>query len=87
MDFQERYTSGNTPWEIHRVDSYLVKTVTETPIPPCNALDIGCGIGNSVIWLQQQGFTATGIDNSEFAIQRAQKVWLQAYEQIQNRVT
>ncbi len=73
MDFQERYTSGNTPWEIHRVDSHLVKTVTEMPIPPCNALDIGCGIGNSVIWLQQQGFTATGIDNSEFAIQRAQE--------------
>jgi 2-polyprenyl-3-methyl-5-hydroxy-6-metoxy-1,4-benzoquinol methylase len=73
MDFQERYTSGNTPWEIHRVDSHLVKTVTKTPILPCNALDIGCGIGNSVIWLQQQGFTATGIDSSEFAIQRAQE--------------
>ena len=73
MDFQERYTSGNTPWEIHRVDSHLVKIVSKTPIRPCNALDIGCGTGNNVIWLQQQGFTATGIDSSEFAIQKAQE--------------
>jgi len=73
VDFQEKYKNGDTPWEIHRVDSHLKKIVTEIPIPPCNVLDIGCGTGNDVIWLQQQGFRATGIDCNELAVQRARK--------------
>lgn len=72
MDFQEKYESGDTPWEIHRVDSHLAKIVSETPIPPCDVLDIGCGTGNDVIWLQQKGFNASGIDSSKLAVQMAQ---------------
>ncbi len=71
MDFQEKYRSGETGWEINRVDCNLVNVVATTPILPCNVLDIGCGTGNNVIWLQEQGFTATGIDSSELAVQMA----------------
>ena len=47
--------------------------VRKTPVAPCNVLDIGCGTGNNVIWLQQQGFNATGIDCTEIAIKRARE--------------
>ena len=71
MPFQERYKSGNTPWEIHRPDHNLINIVQKTPIVPCSALDIGCGTGNNVIWLQQQGFNAIGVDSNKIAIERA----------------
>ena len=73
MNFQENYRTGNTGWEINRVDSNLVEVVNSTPILPCNVLDIGCGTGNNVIWLQEQGFTVTGIDSSELAVQMARE--------------
>ncbi len=71
MPFQERYKSGNTPWEIHRADCNLINIVQNTPIAPCNVLDIGCGTGSNTIWLQQHGFNAIGVDSSEVAIDRA----------------
>lgn len=73
MVFQERYKTGNTPWEIHRPDYNLINTVERTPIAPGRALDIGCGTGNNTIWLQQQGFAAIGIDRTELAITRARE--------------
>lgn len=73
VDYQGKYEKGETGWEINRVDSNLVEAVTGTPIPPCNALDIGCGTGDNAIWLQAQGFNVTGIDSSEFAVQMAEK--------------
>jgi len=73
MPFQERYKTGNTPWEIHRPDYNLINTVKQTVIVPGRALDIGCGTGNNTIWLQQQGFTAIGIDSTELAIVRARE--------------
>ncbi len=73
MPFQERYKSGNTPWEIHRPDCNLINMVQKTPIVPCRALDIGCGTGNNVIWLQQQGFDAIGVDSNKMAIERARE--------------
>ncbi len=73
MPFQERYQSGNTPWEIHRADYNLTNMVEEHPIVPCSVLDIGCGTGNNVIWLQQQGFNAIGIDSNEIAIEKARQ--------------
>jgi len=73
MDFEERYRTGNTGWEINRVDSNLVAVVSTTPISPCKVLDIGCGTGDNAIWLQKQGFTVTGIDISKLAIEAAEK--------------
>ncbi len=72
VDFQEKYQKGETGWEINRVDTNLVEVVTTTPIQPCKVLDIGCGTGNNVIWLQEQGFNVVGIDSSELALQRAE---------------
>ncbi|MBN2291574.1 MAG: hypothetical protein JXM70_04060 [Pirellulales bacterium] len=41
--FEERYQSGNTPWDHGQPDSNLMETVASRPIPPCKALDVGCG--------------------------------------------
>ncbi len=71
--FHERYKSGNTPWEIHRADRNLINMVHNTPIDPCRVIDIGCGTGNNVIWLHEQGFAAVGIDHTGIAIERARE--------------
>jgi 2-polyprenyl-3-methyl-5-hydroxy-6-metoxy-1,4-benzoquinol methylase len=73
MPFQERYRTGNTPWEIHRPDYNLINIAQQTPIAPHRAIDIGCGTGNNTIWLQQQGFITIGIDRTGLAIVRARE--------------
>ncbi|RUM40234.1 MAG: class I SAM-dependent methyltransferase [Desulfobulbus sp.] len=73
MAFQERYRSGDTPWEINRADYNLINAVQDIPISPCRTLDIGCGTGNNALWLSQQGFKSVGIDSSNLAIDRARE--------------
>jgi hypothetical protein len=41
--FQQAYKEGSAPWDIGRPDFNLIQTVTTLPIPPCRALEIGCG--------------------------------------------
>lgn len=40
-------------------------------LAPGRSLDLGCGEGGDVIWLAQHGWSATGIDISPTAIERA----------------
>jgi 2-polyprenyl-3-methyl-5-hydroxy-6-metoxy-1,4-benzoquinol methylase len=42
-------------------------------LAPGRAIDLGCGTGDNVIYLAQQGFEATGVDISPRAIARAQR--------------
>lgn len=69
--FNDRYIDGNLPWNINRPDFNLISTVREYKIDPGRAIDIGCGTGDNVLWLTQYGFSATGIDISEKAIELA----------------
>lgn len=69
--YQERYETGDTPWDIGKPDFNLIQTVTSKGIRPCKALDIGCGTGDNSIWLCQQNFQVIGIDTSPQAIQKA----------------
>jgi SAM-dependent methyltransferase len=71
--FDERYKSGDLPWDIKRPDANLINTLNEFNIQTGHALDIGCGTGDNVFWLTENGFNATGIDISPNAIQLAQK--------------
>lgn len=70
--FEERYVDGETPWELNRADGNLIRVIDEHNIAGGNALDIGCGSGDNVIWLVQQGFTVVGCDSSPTAIEQAQ---------------
>lgn len=69
--FEERYQSGDTPWDHGMVDSNLIDVVSGNEIHRCRALDIGCGSGENAIWLASQGFNVIACDLSPTAIQRA----------------
>ncbi len=71
--WQDRYQAGATPWETGRSDFNLTCAVLNRPILACKAIDIGCGTGISAIWLAQKGFTVTGVDISEIAVQKARE--------------
>jgi methyl halide transferase len=71
--FREAYRKGCPPWDTGKPDFNLIQTVTTTPIPPCKALEIGCGTGDNAIWLAQQNFAVIGIDFSEIAIEQARE--------------
>ncbi len=70
-NFEERYRSGDLPWDHGKVDDNLVQTIAGVGIKPCKALDIGCGTGDNAIWLAVQGFDTVGCDLSETAVKLA----------------
>lgn len=60
------------PWDNPVPPPELVALVESGDLAPCNALDVGCGLGYYSIYLAQQGFTVTGIDISPTAVLQAQ---------------
>jgi methyl halide transferase len=76
--FEERYQSGETPWELNRADKHLINIISKNiiskkKIQPCKALDIGCGTGSNAIWLAKQGFDVRAVDFSGLAIKKAKE--------------
>ena len=67
-DWEQLYRDEFMPWDTGRPESHLIQTVTDLPVPPCPALDVGCGTGANAIWLAEQGFEVIGVDLSETAI-------------------
>ena len=72
-DWEQLYRDEFTPWDTGRPESHLIETVTELPVSPCRALDVGCGTGANAIWLAEQGFEVIGIDLSATAIDLARE--------------
>jgi methyl halide transferase len=72
IDWNDRYRDGNLPWDTGRPSSQLQRVLSRNTIPPCRALDIGCGTGTNCVWLAQQGFQVTGIDVAPLAVEQAQ---------------
>lgn len=69
--FETRYQSGDTPWDRGQPDANLIELVQQWPVPPCRALDIGCGSGDNALWLARNGFLVTGCDIARTAIESA----------------
>jgi cyclopropane fatty-acyl-phospholipid synthase-like methyltransferase len=66
------YRTGRTPWDTGVTPPEVVELVEgKTPLPPGRALDLGCGTGNEVAYLARHGWTATGVDLVQVAIDRA----------------
>jgi SAM-dependent methyltransferase len=72
-DWDERYKTGNLPWDTGRHDPTLELIIGEFKIGPCRTLEFGCGTGTNAIWLAQQGFDVTAIDISSLAIAAARE--------------
>ncbi|GAY09916.1 cyclopropane-fatty-acyl-phospholipid synthase family protein [Pseudonocardia sp. N23] len=63
-----RYRSAPTIWS-GRPNPTLVAEAAD--LSPGTALDVGCGEGADVAWLAERGWTATGVDVSQVALDRA----------------
>jgi len=61
------------PWDIEGPHPELVRLVESGRLGPCRAIDMGCGAGDNVIYLAQQGFEVTGVDISPLAISKARR--------------
>ncbi len=66
------YRLGITPWERDDVPTRIVEVVDERSSPG-RALDLGCGTGRDGVYLAQRGWTVTGIDGVEQAIESARQ--------------
>jgi SAM-dependent methyltransferase len=74
MDWDERYVSGNLPWDSGHPSTELRRVVEETNELPGSGrlLELGCGSGTNAVYLARHGFDVTAVDGSREAIARAQ---------------
>ena len=72
MPYEFLYRIGRTPWDTGVTPPEVVELVEgKTALPPGRALDLGCGTGNEVAYLARRGWTATGVDLVQRAVDRA----------------
>lgn len=71
-DYDERYRTGNTPWEIGKPQPALT-ALLEHGVRGPKVLDLGCGTGDLSCTLARRGYHVTGIDISPLAIEHARK--------------
>ena len=70
-DWNERYASGNLPWDSGQPSKELERILREREIPRGRALELGCGTGTNAVFLAQEGFDVTAVDISSVAIDQA----------------
>lgn len=73
--FRILYRIGFTPWDGHPLVTPLRELIEGTAdaatLPPGSALDVGCGTGDSSIFLAQHGWHVTGVDFVPRALEKA----------------
>ena len=69
--WEERYRTGDTPWDTGQPSSELKRVVAQEQIRPGRAIEMGCGNGANAVWLAKQGFDVTAVDLSSAAISKA----------------
>jgi SAM-dependent methyltransferase len=67
--FRLFYRFGFTPWDGHPIAQNLRDLVEA--LPAGRALDLGCGTGDSSIYLAQHGWKTTGVDYVPTALEKA----------------
>lgn len=85
-NWEQRYVENNIPWETNKPDIHLQRLFGDLDISSGKAIEIGCGTGNNVIWLQQQGLETLGLDMSPTAISMAREKAKQQSSQAQFEV-
>jgi SAM-dependent methyltransferase len=82
--WDERYSSATRLWS-GQPNPQLVAQATD--LTPGEALDAGCGEGADAIWLASRGWTVTGVDLSEVALERAARHAATEGDSIARRIT
>lgn len=72
-DWEERYRSGDTPWDSGLPSKELRLVLEEFAIPRGRAVELGCGTGTNAVYLAEQGFDVTAIDVSPLALDKARE--------------
>jgi methyl halide transferase len=68
--WEERFASGNTPWDRGGSSPQLAAWLSSGSLKPCRILVPGCGSGYEVAELAMAGFEVTGLDYADEAIVR-----------------
>ncbi len=69
--WDERYASAAHVWSGHPNQRLVEQVAQLRPDGGGTALDVGCGEGADAVWLARQGWTVTGVDVSQVALDRA----------------
>ena len=72
-NWDERYRTGDLPWDTNRHDKNLEEIIAQHSIEPCAVLELGCGTGTNAVWLAERGFCVTALDVSPVAIEMARE--------------
>ncbi len=71
--WENRYQTGDTPWDTGRPSAELAAVLDSGVIQPCRAIELGCGTGTNAVYLAERGFSVTAVDLSAAAIERARQ--------------
>jgi methyl halide transferase len=71
--WENRYVTGDIPWETGHRSTELKRVIAEDKIQPCSAIDLGCGTGANAVFLAELGFDVTAIDLSPTAVDRGRQ--------------
>ena len=66
--WDERYAAADQVWSVEP-NQFVASELAD--LAPGRAVDLACGEGRNAIWLADLGWTVTGIDFSEVAVDRA----------------
>lgn len=47
--WEERYRTGDTPWDTGQPSSELQRVIAEEQISPCRTIELGCGSGTNAV--------------------------------------
>ena len=70
-EWNHRYAGAELLWTA-APNRILVGEVEE--LPAGRALDVGCGEGRNAVWLAEKGWRVTGVDFSDVALDKAQRL-------------
>lgn len=72
QEWNEKYAAQDLLWGAE--PNRFVEAELRDLAPRGRALDVACGEGRNAIWLAKLGWTVTGVDYSEVAIERARSL-------------